>query len=228
MLLGRYEKNGIFSDEEMNKIIDGKFAVIGSGGLGGYLLEMLARLGVGELTVVDGDVFDETNLNRQILSDVSNLGQPKSLEAEKRLKRINPDIKINVVQDFLNEGNAGDIIRGNNIVLDALDSVKARLVLEETCEKEGIPLVHGAIAGWNGQVTTVLPGDRTLSRLYKDSPDKGIETATGNPSFTPATIASIQVSEAIKVYLGKEDILRCAILYIDLLYNQFFTLELKG
>jgi molybdopterin/thiamine biosynthesis adenylyltransferase len=101
------------------------------------------------------------------------------------------------------------------------------LILQSFCEEAQIPLVHGAIAGWYGQVTTIFPGDRTLDRLYKDASDRGLEDELGNPSFTPATIASIQVSEALKVITGKEEVLRKKILMIDLLDNEFHIIEME-
>lgn len=224
--MGRYDRNGIFSKEDMKKIRAAHVCVIGSGGLGGYIIEMLARAGIGEITVVDGDVFDETNLNRQILSTMDNLGKGKADEAKRRLAEVNPETTVYAVYEYFQDENASRIIKGADLVVDALDSISARLDLQDACEQHSIPMVHGAIAGWYGQVTTIFPGDRTLNRLYKDKQDGGIEETLGNPSFTPATIASIQVSEALKVLVGREEILRNKLLMVDVLDNEFQILTI--
>lgn len=219
--MGRYDRNGIFTNEEMKRILSSHVCVIGSGGLGGYVQEMLVRVGVGEITCVDNDVFEESNLNRQLFSQMDNLGKPKAIEAKKRLELINPDAIVHAVHDFVDQENVFSIIQNADLVMDALDNIQTRLVVQAACEELNIPLVHGAIAGWYGQITTVMPGDGTLARLYKDKAERGIESELGNPSFTPATIASIQVSEALKVLVGREEILRNKILMVDLLDNEF-------
>jgi len=96
-------------------------------------------------------------------------------------------------------------------------------MLQKVCEKLEIPMIYGAIAGWYGQVSTILPGDRTLEKIYRA--DAGIESELGNPSFTPATVASIQVAEGLKVLLGKPEILSKKMLYIDLLNQEYETIE---
>ena len=108
--------------------------------------------------------------------------------------------------------------------MDALDSVSARLVLVEACKQEGIPLVHGAIAGWHGQVATVLPGDDTLNMLYANASDGGMTTKLGNLPFTASTVAAVQSAEAVKLLTGKEGVLRHRILLIDLQNNAFDTI----
>lgn len=225
--MGRYDRNGIFSKKDMDKIQAAHVAVIGSGGLGGYIIEMLARVGIGQMTIVDGDVFDETNLNRQILSTMNNLGQAKAMEAKKHMAAINPDVKVHAFHAYMEADNVSSLLANVDLVVDGLDSIGGRLILQSFCEEAQIPLVHGAIAGWYGQVTTIFPGDRTLDRLYKDASDRGLEDELGNPSFTPATIASIQVSEALKVITGKEEVLRKKILMIDLLDNEFHIIEME-
>lgn len=219
--MGRYDRNGIFTNEEMKRIQSSHVCVIGSGGLGGYIQEMLVRVGIGEITCVDNDVFEESNLNRQLFSNMANLGKSKVAEAKKRLESINPNAVVHAVHEFVDHENVFSIIQDADIVMDALDNIRIRLVVEAACEEKNIPLVHGAIAGWYGQITTVLPGDGTLRRLYKDQAERGIEVELGNPSFTPATIASIQVSEALKVLVGREEIIRNKILMVDLLDNEY-------
>jgi molybdopterin/thiamine biosynthesis adenylyltransferase len=191
---------------------------------------MLARLGVGHLTVLDGDVFDETNLNRQLYSDEASIGKSKALKAKDRVAAINSSIAVEAHILTLTADNAPDILRGHDAVIDAVDSIEARCMLQDACEEAGIPFIHGAIAGWYGQVTTIYPGDRTLDLLYAQGTrkEKGIEKQLGNPSFTPALVASIEVSEAVKVLIGKGETLRKRVLYIDTLAQEYNVVELES
>jgi len=224
--MGRYDRNRIFSDSEMAKLQATKICIVGCGGLGGYLAEMLVRVGIGEVVLVDGDVFDESNLNRQLYATTNNLGKSKAEEAKKRLAAINPDTGIHAYHMKLDEGNVKEMIQGCDLVMDALDNIATRFIVQKACEALNIPMVHGAIAGWYGQVTTIMPGDRTLNRIYQENEESGIEDELGNPSFTPAVIASIQVSEALKVLTGKEEILRNKIMMVDLLDNEFQVVKI--
>lgn len=221
MMKDRYVKNmSTLSQEENESLGTKRVGVIGCGGLGGYILEMLARLGVGELTAVDGDTFDTTNLNRQLFATEEVMGLSKTDIAVRRLRLVNSDVKVNPVQALLNAENAIEICRGHDVLVDALDNVHSRLLLQKTAAELDIPMVHGAIAGWYGQVTTILPGDDTLSKLYQDVEDRGVETELGNPSFTPALVASLQVAEVVKLLIGRGELLSGRIFYIDCLNQE--------
>lgn len=222
----RYKRNiGTLTLEENKKLKDFKVCVVGCGGLGGYIIEMLSRLGIGYITVVDGDVFDESNLNRQLFCDENNLGLNKAESVKKRIKYINSNVYINVINDFLDNENCKEILKNHDIAIDALDNIKVRFVLQDICKELNIPLIHGAISGWYGQVTTIFPGDDTLNYIYKNK-ETELENKLGNPSFTPANIASIQVSEAIKALLNKGEVLSKKLLLIDLLYNEYNIIEI--
>ncbi len=225
----RYERNiGMFTEAEMNKLLTKKICVVGCGGLGGYILEMFARLGVKSITPIDGDVFDETNLNRQILSDEGSIGVEKALKAKKRINEINSSVEVNPIVGRVDEVNGIKVLAGHDVIIDAVDSIETRKMLQGLAEKLDIPLVHGAIAGWYGQVTTIYPGDRTFDLIYPNGRGngRGIETKLGNPSFTPALVASIQVSEAVKVMLGRGKLLRKELLYIDTLNQEYDKIEI--
>lgn len=222
----RYERNGIVITPEENRMLaTRKVCVAGCGGLGGGVIEGLVRCGVGNITAVDGDVFDETNLNRQILSNESNLGKSKAGEAVRQMKEINSQVEVIAVETFIDESNAEQIITGSDVVVDALDNISARKVLEAACERQDIPMVHGAIAGWNGQVAVVMPGDRLIGELYSGEGDRGVEVRTGNPYFTPAVVSAIQVAETVKLLTGKGDVLRNKLLMIDMLHHQYEIIE---
>ena len=220
--MGRYTRNiKTLSHEENEKLKDCKVCVVGCGGLGGYVIEMLGRIGVGHITAVDGDGFDESNLNRQILSDTYCLDKNKSIAAKERMERVNPLIRLNPINEMLTIENCKKIIQGHDVVVDALDSIDTRRLLQNMCEESNIPMVSGAIAGWYGQATTIYPKERTLDFIYRDKKGKGIEKELGNPSFTPALIASIEVSEVIKILIGRGELLRKKILFIDLLSGEY-------
>lgn len=218
----------MLSREENLSLREKKVLVVGCGGLGGHIIEQLARLGVGHITAVDADVFDETNLNRQLLSFPGNIGKSKALVAKEHVTRINPCIELKAMQVFLDESNALEITRGYDAICDALDSVTSRFILQRYAEEHNTPLVHGAIAGWYGQVTTIFPGDKTLNYIYHASKNKGIEQDLGNPSFTPALVASIEVSEVVKILIGKGRLLRNRLLVINTLEQEYEVFELGG
>ncbi|WP_347351077.1 HesA/MoeB/ThiF family protein [Acetoanaerobium noterae] len=224
----RYSRNkNLMSDDEITLLSQKKVCVLGLGGLGGYIVEMLSRIGVGSLTLVDGDVFDETNLNRQLFSSMNNLGSSKALEAEKRVKGINPLTKVIPVYEFVDSSNAMKIIANHDVIVDALDSIDLRKYIAKACTELNLPLVHGAIAGWYGQVATIYPNDTTLDILYPKDIKRGIEKELGNPSFTPALVASIQVSEVIKLLLNRGDLLRNSFMMIDLYTNDIEVIKTK-
>lgn len=225
--MNRYTTNlGTISKEENKRLHRSRVCVIGCGGLGGYIIEMLARLGIGHITAVDSDGFDLTNLNRQILSNEKNLGKPKALMAKERIGLVNSEVKVNPIVSYLDRFNAKEILEDHDLVIDGLDNIESRLVLEEACEELEIPLIHGAIAGLYGQVSTVFPGDRTISKIYRKGTSKGVEGKLGIPAFTPPLIASIEVSEAVKVLLDRGGLLRGKLLLLDLADNEFMTIEI--
>ncbi|WP_350342892.1 HesA/MoeB/ThiF family protein [Proteinivorax tanatarense] len=224
----RYIKNmNMLSQKENDSLKRYKICVVGCGGLGGHIIEMLVRLGVGHVTVVDYDRFDETNLNRQLLSDVKSLGNLKSQAAKARAQLVNSDVKVVPINEKLSDDNGERILKGHDIVIDALDNIEARLTLQEVSKELQMPLIHGAIAGWYGQVTTILPGDDTLSKIYKTDQNSGVEKELGNPSFTPALVASIQVSEALKLLIARGELLRNKLLNINTLDQEYEVIELS-
>jgi len=230
ILPARYQRNRqAISVSDQLTLHRSTVAVIGCGGLGGYVIEELARLGVGRLVVIDPDDFEEHNLNRQLLSSPSNLGKPKVEAVVRRIGEINPAVTVVPKQLAFSASNGPELLKSCGLAVDALDNIKVRLELAETCSDMDIPLVHGAIAGWYGHVTTLLPGDATLHELYAHHcGNKGIEQHLGNPSFTPAVVASLQVAEVCKLLLGQGDPLRDRTLMIDLLSMEFHELFHKN
>lgn len=224
----RYDRNrGTVSLEEQEVLGTKSVLVAGCGGLGGTVIENLTRIGVGNITAVDGDVFDESNLNRQVLSNEEDIGKPKAQEAAEQMKIINSEVKVEPVIEFIDKDNAGKLVAGHDVVVDALDNISSRKILEAACEAENCPLVHGAIAGWNGQVAVVMPGSRIFETIYSGEDDKGSERETGNPSFTPAVIASMEAAEVIKILLNRDGVLKNKLLMVDLLNHQYETIDFE-
>ncbi|KIH75362.1 Molybdopterin or thiamine biosynthesis adenylyltransferase [Geoalkalibacter ferrihydriticus] len=219
LLPARYQRNrkGISTAQQL-KLHRSRVAVIGCGGLGGYVIEELARLGVGTIVAIDPDVFEEHNLNRQMFSVPARLGQSKTTAALERVAEVNPAVTLIPQELAFGRDNGAELLNGCALAVDALDSIRVRLELAEVCDGLGIPMVHGAIAGWYGQVFTQFPGENHLQRIYAHGVDgKGAEKTLGNPSFTPALVASLEVAEACKILIGVGEPLRGRKLLIDLL-----------
>jgi len=217
ILPARYERSlGTVGWEGQIKLLESTVAVVGAGGLGGWVIEGLARMGVGRLIVIDGDVFVENNLNRQALCTEGALGRPKAEVATERVAAVNAAVEVTVYVRLATAENMAHLLQGAQVVVDALDSLPTRLMLQDTCRALGVPLVHGAIAGYLGQVTTIFPGDAGLRALYGDVvPEHGIERQLGNPAGTPLMVAAWQVQETIKLLLGSGEPLRGRLLLLD-------------
>jgi molybdopterin/thiamine biosynthesis adenylyltransferase len=199
------------------KLLRSTVAVVGLGGLGGSVVEALARMGVGRLIVVDDDAFVDHNLNRQILGAEEGLGLLKAEVAQDRVARINAAVEVVAYSEKATSENLPRLLEGAEVVVDALDRLPSRLVLQEVAQKMGIPMVHGAIAGYLGQVMTIFPGDEGLRALYGEGsvPQQGIEVELGCPAATPMMVAAWQVQEVMKILLGQGRLLRRKMLFID-------------
>jgi len=219
--LARYRRNfKTLTMEEQNKLMSSTAAVVGCGGLGGYIAEQLARLGIGNLILIDGDTIEESNLNRQLFALEGNIGRLKVEAAKDRLKAVNSTVNIKVHAEWLGPETGRDMLKGADIVFDALDSGKTRVELERVCYDLGIPLVLAAIGGWYGVLGVSYPGDFVAQNFF-GKVDKGIESELGNPAFSPAVVASLSVAEGLKVICGREPALRKQLLYIDMLAMEF-------
>ncbi len=217
----RYQRNyKTISVEDQEKLGKATIAIVGCGGLGGSMAEEFSRLGIGNLILVDGDNIEESNLNRQLFSTEGNIGIRKVEAAKQRLQAVNSTVKLKLVYDWFNEENAASLFQGADLVCDALDSINRRISLEKSCHRLGLPLVYAGIAGWYGMLGVSMPGDLSVSRLFRQG-DKGIEKTWGNPAFTPAVLASLSVVEAVKLIVGREVSLRHAWLQVDLLDMEF-------
>ena len=228
-LPARYQRNRqMIATEQQLKLLKSQVAVVGCGGLGGYLIEELARLGVGSLRVIDPDVFEEHNLNRQLLSTIDNIGTSKVTAAVKRVQQINPAVCVEPRQVKVGLDNGKALLTGMDVVVDAIDNISGRLELAQLCSQLDIPLVHGSVGGWFGQVGCIKPGQTTMQKLYPNpTAGKGIESTFGTPPFTPAVVGSMQSAAVCKILLGQGERLDEGILAVDLLQMQFDHIPLS-
>jgi molybdopterin/thiamine biosynthesis adenylyltransferase len=226
----RYLRNiGTIGMDGQIKLLQSAVAVVGAGGLGGTIIELLARQGIGHITIIDDDRFVEQNLNRQVMSTEKNLGRYKALEAAARVARINSAVTVTTFLEKLTKGNARRLLKGAKVVADAMDNLPSRFVVEEACRELKIPLVHGTIAGFCGQLTTIFPEDAGLCGIYGSSeqfPEQGIEVKIGNPSATPAVIAAWQVQEIVKIITGIGKPIRNSLLLLDMIEGDADRIEL--
>lgn len=212
---------GAVDEAEQEVLKKSRVFIAGAGGLGGYIVELIARLGVGGITVCDKGTFEPTNLNRQLLCTTDTLNKPKSEAAKARAELINPDINFTAIHEELTAENARDLIKGSDIVIDAVDNIQTRLVLEAAAEELNIPLIMGAVNRWSGQVSAVFPGDRTVSKLMKSCAGEKLPPVL---CFAVCTTAALEVAEACKVLLDKPT-LRKKVLAFDLEEGYFEILE---
>lgn len=196
--------------------------VVGCGGLGGHIIDQLARIGVGAIRAIDGDVFEPSNLNRQLLSDMNFLGVSKAKAAADHIARVNPDVTMDAVEAFLTEDNASELLTGCDIVMDALDNIQSRKILSFACETANVPYVYGAISGWVAQAAVSLPGDHLVDRLYPEGTEVRDKSVL---SFTPALCASMQTALCVRLLTGRP-VATGTVYYFDLLNQEFETIPM--
>ena len=230
----------IVTRSEQERFKDAKITVIGCGGIGGETIEMLARMGIGELVLVDEDAFDLSNLNRQTLASIEDLGLDKSAVAKEKVRLINPYVKVTSFNEHVDQTNIEKIIGDSNIVIDALDNVLTRVIVSRTAKEKGIPYIHGAIHGTLGQITVFLPNsDKTYEEMFnlpsvgKELTEETIEALKGVTSGvppvigpTPNLIGCLEAFEAYKIITGVGKVtVAPKILTFDLLDLSSFSLD---
>lgn len=226
----RYVRNmKTFSPQDQVALLRAEAGVVGLGGLGGAVVEILARLGVGTLNVIDGDTFEESNLNRQFLSTPRLIAKSKADAAERRIKEINPSITVKQHSQFLDQNNGLDLLSRPDVIVDCLDNLKTRFVLERLCRQIGSPLVSAAVAGSTGHVTTIFPQDQGLKLIYGDPdkiPPQGAEASLGTVPYSVTFLAALECAEVSKIIQQKGSLLRNKLLVADLNDGVFDVINL--
>ncbi|MEM6292298.1 MAG: molybdopterin-synthase adenylyltransferase MoeB [Myxococcota bacterium] len=213
------------------KLLDAKVLFLGAGGLGSPSSLYLAAAGVGTIGMVDDDVVDESNLQRQVIHNTERLGMPKVESARMTLQTLNPDVTVVPHQTRLSSENIMDIIADYDVIVDGADNFPTRYLLNDAALKLGKPVVHASIYRFEGQVTTFLPNEGPCYRcLYPDPPPPGMAPScqeAGVLGVLPGIIGSLQATEAIKLILGVGQSLSGRLLVYDALRTKFRTLKLR-
>lgn len=226
MIPRRYVQNlSVFSEEDFTALLKTRVTVVGAGGLGGHIIDQLARLGIGNLKIIDFDRFDESNLNRQLYSDTKNIGTSKADAAADRVASVNPDVQVTIIKDRLKEENAPGLLGDSDLCFDAVDNLESKMLIQDSCKELGIPFVHGAVGAWTAQISLVMPGQDTLDSIYRRTDPDSYPPAPV-PTFTPAAAASIQIVEGLKYLLGKHDPDSRTLIYLDLMSGQLMRVDM--
>jgi len=232
----RYIRNiGAISAEEQALLRDARVFVAGCGGLGGYILEHLARAGVGHIVCADAGRFQTSDLNRQLLADAAAIGRDKAACAFERIRRIRPDADVTAVNVYMDAGSLPGLVKGCGLALDATDNAGTRKSLFAACKNENIPLIYAAVNGWRVQAAFLLPEGDPYELLYPgcgpyELPHPGFETggAQAGPvsvmSFAPGMAASMQAALAVRRLCGKP--CRTGLHYFDMLAMEYRFIEL--
>ncbi|MFW6178396.1 MAG: HesA/MoeB/ThiF family protein [Desulfohalobiaceae bacterium] len=212
---GKYLRNlQGFTIYEQLRLLRSNLALVGLGGLGGVLLELLSRLGVGRIKAADGDIFVEHNINRQLLCTVSSLGESKAEAAKTRCSQVNPAVELEICTEFLQDEDYPAFIQGKDLVLDALGGLQVRRILHDQAHKAGLAVVSAALAGEMGYVSTVFPGDPGPLSFWQGT--VGAEETLGCLPHAVFAIASMQCAEAAHILCGREPKLRRSMALLDL------------
>jgi len=208
----RYARQRVLPEigsEGQERLLSASIATIGCGALGSVQAQLLARAGVGKIRIVDRDVLEENNLQRQVIFDEEDVaaGLPKAEAAARKLKKINSSIEIEGLVEDVTPRNIEGLITDMDLVLDGTDNIETRYLINDACVKHKKPWIYGAVIGTTGMTMTVLPDEGPCIRcLFPETPPPGsLPTCdtVGVLNTAPATVASIQVTEAFKLIIGR-------------------------
>jgi molybdopterin-synthase adenylyltransferase len=214
-----------FGRQGQEKLKKARVAIVGVGGLGTPAATYLAAAGIGTLRIIDNDIVELSNLNRQILHYSKNLGQDKVESAFEKLHDLNSTIKVDPIRATVDQSNAAELISGFDVVVDGTDNLETRLALNEAILRNNTPFVHGAVYGFQGRSTTILPGQTPCIRcLYRGPFPQKKPPVLG---VTPGVIGVIQATETLKLLLGLGELLTNKLLLYDGYRMTFATLGIK-
>lgn len=213
------------------KLKDAKILMVGAGGLGSPSGLYLAASGVGEITIIDPDVVDASNLQRQIFHDTVDIDVPKVESAKARINAMNPNVKVNAIQDFLTNSNVRELVRDHDMVVDGTDNFQTRYMVNDACVFEKKLNVYGSIFRFDGQSTVFCdPNGPCYRCLYPEPPPPGMVPSCaegGVLGILPGMIGIVQATEAIKIILGKGNLLVGRLMLYDALQMTFRELKIR-
>lgn len=219
-----FEQNGI-TQADQEKLLNSRVIVMGAGGLGSGVIMNLAALGVGQIKIIDGDIVEESNLNRQIIHKYKNIGRAKVISAKDWVQEFNPDIRVELDKIKINELNYFNIIQGYDIIIDCFDSYESKYMLNEIIIRHKKILIHGAAQGFYGQVTTIIPDKTGCLECVMQKPKQIKETMYASLSPVVNTIAALQAQEALKIITGAGTPLLNKLLVFDGTTSEFKMLN---
>jgi molybdopterin/thiamine biosynthesis adenylyltransferase/rhodanese-related sulfurtransferase len=224
----RYSRQTLIPEigqEGQRKLLDSKVLLIGAGGLGSPVALYLAASGIGTIGLVDDDVVDESNLQRQVLHTVDRIGQPKTASARVTLAGLNPETNVVEHRERLSAENVERLIAGYDVIVDGTDNFDTRYVLNDAAVRLGKPVVHGSIYRWDGQVTTFVPGQGPCYRcMYPTQPPEELAPAcavAGVLGVLPGIAGMLQANEVFKLLLGVGQTLAGRLLMFDAQTTEF-------
>ncbi|MHA1213603.1 MAG: HesA/MoeB/ThiF family protein [Candidatus Heimdallarchaeota archaeon] len=215
--------------EGMKKIRNAKATVVGCGGLGSVSASQLAALGIGHLRIIDNDIIELSNLQRQLLYREKDIGKPKAVIAKKFLEELNPEVTIEAIQEEITEDNVNIASDSVDFIVDAVDKFTPRFLLNKSALEQNIPFIFGAVSGLSGNTMTIKRGSVCLECLFNQVDDEKLPTSaeTGIHPSIIQIIGSIQIAEASRIMLHEEPLLLNKLLFCDLGSMQFDTLQVK-
>jgi molybdopterin-synthase adenylyltransferase len=229
----RYMRHLILTEvgfKGQQKLKDAKVLVVGAGGLGSPALYYLAAAGIGTIGIAEGDVVDESNLQRQIIHFTEDVGRPKLQSAKEKIAQVNPDVTVREHPFFLDAENALGIIAQYDFIVDGSDNFAAKFLINDACVMLGKPFSHAGILRFEGQTMTVVPGKSRCYRcLFREPPPAGAVPScaeAGVLGVVAGTLGTIQATEAVKFILGKGELLTDRLLVYDAMSMRFR--EIRG
>lgn len=231
--LERYSRHIILKDigiEGQQKILEGKVLIIGAGGLGAPAALYLAAAGVGTIGIVDGDVVDLTNLQRQVIHFTKDIDKPKVESAKEKMEAINPDVKVNIYKERVFANNITDIIKDYDFVIDGTDNFPAKFLINDACVFAGKPFSHGGILRFDGQTITYVPGSACYRCIFATPPPKDAVPTCSQAGVLGAVagmLGTIQAAEALKYLTGVGTLITDRLLVFDAKTMNFRTTKVK-
>ena len=214
-------------EEGQLRLLQSSALIVGAGGLGSPAAFYVAAAGVGRIGIADPDKVELSNLQRQILHGIHDLGRPKARSAYESLRKLNPSLKIEMHEMRVSSENAIALFSKYDFIIDATDSFAAKLMIAETAWQAGKPLSHGGVSGFCGQTMTVLPGVKPCLRCVFHETPADPSNPAGPMGFVPGVIGAIQAAEAVKFLAGLQVSLRGKMLTFNSLSMEFRKVEIN-
>ena len=231
--LDRYSRH-IIMDEigpaGQGRLLESRALVVGAGGLGSPVIQYLAAAGVGTLGIVDDDVVERSNLQRQVVHGDGDVGEPKVASAERYVDRLNPDVDVEAHETRLDVDNARELVGAYDVVVDCADNFRTRYVVNDAARIAGVPVSHGAIYKFEGQATTLVPDGPCYRCLFPEAPEPGTVpdcASTGVLGVLPGTVGCIQATETVKLLLDVGESLAGRLLFYDAMDLSFETVPYR-